>query len=73
MSSIMGMFSDRFDQLNLVKHPLYLKISVILFMLPSCKWEYRKKRMGQVKKNMGRNRQSRSTSTERFVISNCDN
>ncbi len=67
------MFPDIFNQFVIAKLPLYSKFSV---QLPCChvvKGSIAKKEGGTERKDRGRNRQRRSTSVERFVISNCDN
>lgn len=65
------MFQDIFNQFVIVKLPLYLKFSVQLSCCHVAKGNTAKReRRGRIGE---RNRQRRSTSVERFVISNCDN
>lgn len=63
------MFPDIFNQFVIAKLPLYSESFLCHVTIGNIKMLDE----GMERKNRGRNRQRRSTSVERFVISNCDN
>lgn len=68
-----GHVPRHFNQFVIAWLPLYLKFSVRLSCCRVANDNIAKKGEGMERKDKGRNRQRRSTSVERFVISNCDN